>query len=159
MTCTKKFNGTVYALICKIDKKFYIGSTTIGIEKRLSNHRKSSANPQRNHSKIYKHMNDTGRDNWSIHALSTLPETTKSELEDLEYKYIHQCLVDENKKAKLLNTMVKKTLCTDAEKQHAKEYGVQKIFCDKCGRKSTKRNIAEHKRSKYCRTFVPTQTL
>jgi hypothetical protein len=153
MTSETKVDGIVYALICDIDKMFYIGSTTVGIAKRLSIHKESSISPQYRHRKVYKHMNATGRNNWSIRALATLPNTTKFQLEELEFKFIHQCLLDDNKKAKLLNTMFRKNIYSDAVKQSKKKYSIQKVICDNCGTQSTKKSISGHKRSNKCKNF------
>jgi uncharacterized ferredoxin-like protein len=152
-----KINGIVYALICNIDKKFYIGSTTVGIDQRFKYHRNDSTKPRKNNVKLYKHMNETGRNNWQIRELKQLLDTTKSELEKLEYEIIDHCRLDNEKKLRLLNTKYKMHTKTDAQKLYLKEYGQQKINCDKCGKQSTKAHIKEHKKSQYCQNFQAPQ--
>ena len=52
--------GIVYRFECKQTGKFYIGSTTQPINKRLKNHKSKAKEPRRKVTPLYSHFNEVG---------------------------------------------------------------------------------------------------
>lgn len=107
MTESKINKGIIYALICNIDKKFYIGSTNSTINKCFSDHKyKAKRQYSNNNSKIYLHFKKYKIDNWSIKELMIMNDCTRKELENCKDEFIKRCLDDDKKKILLLNTTI-----------------------------------------------------
>lgn len=68
--------------------KFYIGSTTQGLAKRIKNHRSKSKEPSRKNTPLYKLANEIGWDNMKIILLQEIIFINKSELMAVEDKLI-----------------------------------------------------------------------
>lgn len=63
---------SVYRLVNDIDQRYYIGSTTLRLHIRLSNHR-SSARRRETKGRIYQAMREIGLDKWRIEGIALFP--------------------------------------------------------------------------------------
>jgi len=58
--------GSIYRLQCKETSKFYIGSTTLPLNKRLIKHKSSSKEERKMNSPLYSHFREIGWDKAEI---------------------------------------------------------------------------------------------
>ncbi len=83
----KKYNvyqhGKIYKIVNTVDKKVYIGCTTLPLVERFAIHRKKTGTGTM---QIHLHMKKHGRDKFSIHLVKEVPTYSRWHLETEEYK-------------------------------------------------------------------------
>jgi group I intron endonuclease len=81
-------HGKIYILTNKVDNETYIGSTTLTLHERWREHVRTTRKlPERC---LYKHINEVGVDNVSIHLIEEYPCNSKIELELRENVWIRE---------------------------------------------------------------------
>lgn len=89
-----KYVGYVYRIHCLITNKDYIGITTKTFQKRLSQHKNSSKDPNAPRNKFYNAVLKYGWDNFEGTIITTVQSDTKEELknslDNLELYYIQK---------------------------------------------------------------------
>lgn len=89
---TNEYEGYIYLLVNKVNKKQYIGQTTVTIEKRWYNHVKCSKSDY--HTVIDRAIRKYGAENWIIKQIDFFSTSTREELQsklnEAERKYIKQ---------------------------------------------------------------------
>lgn len=113
--------GFVYKIECMKTNKFYIGSTTQTIKKRLKNHKSKAKEPCRQNTPLYSHFNSVGWENANIVLLFESDVETKSDL----------LILEKNEIMKVLNTSdcmnVARPCITQEERSiHDREYSRQR---------------------------------
>lgn len=98
--------------------KFYIGSTTQELKKRLKNHRSKSNEQHRKTTPLYEHFNRIGWKNATITLLSEIEVENRDELLKKEDDLVRENLSDEN----CLNKMCV-VVTSDQKKEYDKIYG------------------------------------
>ena len=82
----RKYNvyqhAKVYKIVNTVDKKVYIGCTTLPLVERFAIHRKKTGTGTM---KIHQHMKKHGRDKFSIHLVKEVPTYSRWHLETEEY--------------------------------------------------------------------------
>ena len=82
----RKYNvyqhGKIYKIVNTVDKKVYIGCTTLPLVERFAIHRKKTGTGTM---KIHQHMKKHGRDKFSIHLVKEVPTYSRWHLETEEY--------------------------------------------------------------------------
>lgn len=76
--------------------KFYIGSTTQPIKKRLKNHKSKSKESHRKNTPIYEHFNNIGWSNVTIEVIQQIEFEEKIKLLEVEKEIINQYKNDAN---------------------------------------------------------------
>lgn len=98
--------------------KFYIGSTTQPLKKRLKNHRSKSKEETRKNTPLYKHFNVIGWDGVIIELIAEQDFVDKSEMFGLEKSEILKHQSDEN----CLN-YAKPTITAEEKRERDRAYG------------------------------------
>jgi len=98
--------------------KFYIGSTTQELKKRLKNHRSKSKEKHRKTTPLYEHFNKIGWNNATITLISELEVDNRNDLLKKEDELVRENLSDEN----CLNKFCV-TVTPEQKKEHDKIYG------------------------------------
>ena len=80
-------NAKIYKIVNTVNEKIYIGSTTRTLAKRMTGHRMDAKTRS---SKIYKAMRRHGIENFSIVLIKPISCSSKSDLEDAEYKITNE---------------------------------------------------------------------
>jgi predicted GIY-YIG superfamily endonuclease len=76
--------------------KFYIGSTTQDLKKRLKNHRSKSKEENRKTTPLYTHFNNIGWEHAVITTIRVVIITEKKQLLEEEDVLVRQCIINEN---------------------------------------------------------------
>ena len=116
--------------------KFYIGSTTQDLKKRLKNHRSKSKEISRQNTPLYNHFNSIGWEHAEITIIQELEISDRKELSLKEDELIRENIDDENclNKARVKITREerqvrdsiygkkRRELCKDEERQRVKNW-------------------------------------
>ena len=86
--------GRIYRIESDLDGKFYIGSTTQTLSRRLNNHRSKSKEECRKNTPLYAHFNECGWEHANIQLLSQHTDITREELLKLERDEIDKWIND-----------------------------------------------------------------
>jgi hypothetical protein len=76
--------GSIYRLECKETSKFYIGSTTLPLNKRLIKHKTSSNEERRMKSPLYSHFREVGWDKAEIMLIKEVEYKDRRDLLSIE---------------------------------------------------------------------------
>lgn len=81
-------NGKIYKLVNDINDNIYIGSTCVKLWKRFAKHKESMIKEECKNSKLYKCMNELGKEHFKIILVESFPCNTREELCAREHHYI-----------------------------------------------------------------------
>jgi predicted GIY-YIG superfamily endonuclease len=113
--------GVLYRFQCRQTGKFYIGSTTQTIKKRLKNHKSKAKEYHRRNTPLYSHVNSVGWNSMDIIIVTERDFDSKPQLLQLEKDEIMKYLTD----VKCLNHN-KPIRTLEEKKEHDKQYGKQR---------------------------------
>lgn len=104
--------GSVYKIWNDVDDKFYIGSSTINLNKRLNHHRTNSRYEHRGSygCKFYTHMRLHGQDKFNIECLEDFECENVKELRLKEQEYINNLKPELNYQRASRANMTKKEI-------------------------------------------------
>lgn len=86
--------GRIYRIECNLNGKFYVGSTTQTLAKRLKNHRSKSKEECRKKTPLYACFNECGWDHASIRLISEHNDISNEQLLAIEKEEIIKCMDD-----------------------------------------------------------------
>lgn len=110
--------GLIYRFQCRQTGKFYIGSTTQDIKKRVKNHKSKAKEEYRKNTPLYSHVNSVGWNNIDVVIVVEIDFDSRSHLLQHEKNEITKHLTDAN----CLNHN-RPIRTTEEKKQHDAEYG------------------------------------
>lgn len=110
--------GLIYQFQCKQTGKFYIGSTTQHIKKRLKNHKSKAKEEHRKNTPLYSHANSVGWDNIDIVILLEKDFGSRAEILQTEKHEIMKHMTNE-----LCLNHNRPCITREEKKQHDAEYG------------------------------------
>ena len=113
--------GLVYRFQCRQTGKFYIGSTTQDIKKRLKNHKSKAKEEHRKNTPLYSHVNLVGWNSIDVIIVFEEEFVSRTQLLQLEKDEIMKHLNDANC---LNNNRPIRT--SEEKKEQDKEYGKQR---------------------------------
>jgi hypothetical protein len=157
-------NGKIYKLCSDVDNKFYIGSTTSALCKRLYQHKSATSDRK---ACVYRHFNEIGKENMKIVLVESHACANKDELCRRERHWIESLKPELNKriptqtpeeyreknKVRIL-AYVKKYYVEHKDKISARQNA--KHDCP-CGGKYTNQGKSQHVKSKMHKDWVEEQ--
>lgn len=150
MESNKYQNSKIYKIVSiNGEGKYYIGSTTLSLQKRFSLHKSRYKRWKMGKTtwiSLFDLFEESGVDNYKIELIEDYPCKTKQELYRREGELIREmtgcvniCIAGRTK---------------DEYRAETKEYAQAKFVCDKCRGRYTRQNISHHKKSKKHRRAI-----
>lgn len=113
--------GLIYRFQCRQTGKFYIGSTTQDIKKRVKNHKSKAKEEHRKNTPLYSHVNSVGWNNIEVIIVIERDFDSRTQLLQHEKDEITKHLTDVN----CLNHN-RPIRTSEEKKEQDKEYGKQR---------------------------------
>jgi len=113
--------GLIYRFQCRQTGKFYIGSTTQDIKKRVKNHKSKAKEEHRKNTPLYSHVNSVGWNNIEVIIIIERDFDSRTQLLQHEKDEITKHLTDAN----CLNHN-RPIRTSEEKKEQDKEYGKQR---------------------------------